>query len=94
MVSFEAEGPWILHLSLGHFTGCTSLEADRDRWCSIEPRLFPQYLPDTAQRHDSLYLARPPLTLVLILGLMLKLLLTLLLDDSGPQMDNGADYAT
>jgi hypothetical protein len=27
-VSFEAEGPWILHLSLGHFTGCTS--ADRE----------------------------------------------------------------
>ena len=24
MVSFEAEGPWILHLSLAHFTGCTS----------------------------------------------------------------------
>lgn len=24
VVSFEAEGPWILHLSLGHFTGCTS----------------------------------------------------------------------
>jgi hypothetical protein len=25
VVSFEAEGPWILHLSLGHFTGCTSI---------------------------------------------------------------------
>jgi len=35
VVSFEAEGPWILHLSLGHFTGCTSYWA---RLEALDPR--------------------------------------------------------